>query len=465
MKDWFKQNKIIIFLFFLTLIPRLIFMLVAFFIFGDQNFFNGQDVYLPAGLNFLTKGVYTNSMVEPLTPNSFPAPGYPVILAFSWLIIPKYLFVIFWQNIIYSIFIVYIYKFARLFFNNFISLGAAVFMAFEPFSFFWSNVVMPETSFLFFLILSMYFLALFWKEQKGKSIVYSAIFLGLAALIRQIALFFYPAIVLATVIVLWQKISWSKLIKSLVLFLMILLIVTAPWCIRNKVKFNSYTISNQTHFLYFFSVARDFLVLTSNLSDEQADKYLQNLAVAKAGVKNFDEIFLDDKYIPVLKEITFSIIKAQPLIYLKLHLIKALPVFTDSGWMNILRFWRINLDGAQSMNISNLLAQRDWQALSSSLKDNHIFLIRILGIGFWFLINIVALIGVILMLLRKDLFRIGLAMLMIIGYFVFASSWAAMARLRLPFQPFLFIFFVYAIYVFYIKYIKKSYENKYCYTN
>jgi len=60
------------------------------------------------------------------------------------------------------------------------------------------------------------------------------------------------------------------------------------------------------------------------------------------------------------------------------------------------------------------------------------------------------------MILKKDLRRIGLVMLVIIGSFAFASSWAAMARLRLPFQPFLLIFFTYAIYTFYLKFITKN---------
>ena len=465
MKSWLRQNKTIVILFFLALVPRLVFMLVAFFILGDHRFVESQDGYLDAGLNLLLHGVFTADHTMPLQPNSFPAPGYPVIIGISWLIIPKYLFIVFWQNIIYSLFIVFVYKFARLFFNNTISMMSAVFMAFEPFSFFWSNVVMSETPFLLFLMLSMYFLALSWRSQKWKYIIFSAVFLGLAALIRQIAFLFYPAIVMMTLIMLWRKVALSKLVKLLIVFLFVFLAVTAPWCIRNKIEFGNYTISNQTHLFYFLDVARDFLALTNDLSTDEAEEYLQNLAVKKAGAENFDEIFPVNEYIPILKEISFSVIKDNPFSYLKWHLIKALPVFTNSGWMNILSFWRADLGDAPSMNISNLLVQRDFQTLFSSLKNVPAFWIRIIGIGFWLLIDLIALAGIILMLRNKKLFRISLAMLVIIGYFFLASSWAAMARLRLPFQPFLFIFVTYAIYFFYIRYIKKSYENKHCYTN
>ena len=161
MENWFRQNKTIVILFFLALIPRLIFMLVAFFILGDHRFVEGQDGYLDAGLNLLLHGVFTADHTIPLQPNSFPAPGYPVIIGISWLIIPKFLFIVFWQNIIYSIFVVLIYKFARLFFNNFVSIGAALLMALEPFSIYWPNVVMSETVFLLSFMLSIYLLALF----------------------------------------------------------------------------------------------------------------------------------------------------------------------------------------------------------------------------------------------------------------------------------------------------------------
>ncbi|MBU1255484.1 glycosyltransferase family 39 protein, partial [Patescibacteria group bacterium] len=347
-----------------------------------------------------------------------------------------------------------------LFFNNTISIASAIFMAFEPFSLFWSSTVMSETPFLFLFMLSVYLLALSWKNQKWKYIILSAIFLGLAAWIRQIAFLFYPAIVVMTFIMLWRKIALVNIIKILVVFLFVFLAITAPWCIRNKIQFDSYVISNQTHLLYFFNVVPNFLALSTNLSVDQAEEYINNLAVTKAGVDNFNDIYLKDEYIPILKEINSSIIRAQPLIFLKFHLIKALPALTDSGWTNILNFWNIDLGDSSSINISNLLVQKDFQTLFSSLKNMPTFWVRIIGIIFWLLIDLIALIGVVLMIRNKKLLRIALAMLVIIGYFFITSSWAAMARLRLPLQPFLFIFVIYAIY-----YFIKSYENKRRYTN
>ena len=229
--------------------------------------------------------------------------------------------------------------------------------------------------------------------------------------------------------------------------------------IKNKVQFGTYTISNINHFLYFLGATRDFLVLSQGMTREQADTYLQDLAVEKAGVENFNQVVYVDKYVPVLKEISFSVIMAQPLTYLKWHIIKAIPVLTESGWLRILSFWRVDLGQAVSVNISNLLAQKDFSTLISSLKNNQIFLIRIFGIGFWVLINLIALIGAILMLRKRDLRRIGLVLLIIIGLIVFGSSWAAMARLRLPFQPFLFILFFYAVYR-YLEYFNPDEESR-----
>lgn len=456
MRKWFEQNKTIAILFFLALIPRLIFMLIAYFIFGDHNFIRGTDGYLDAGLNLLTSGVFGSGEAFSVAAHSFPAPGYPIILAISWLIIPKYIFIVFWQNIIYSIFVVLIYKFARLFFNNFIALGAAVFMALEPFSIFWPNVVMSETPFLLFFMLSIYYLALFWQREKYKFIIYSSVLLGLAALVRPIVSYFYPVVVIITVVMMWNKVRWSKLAKYLVIFLIIFLSVTAPWCIRNKIQFDTYTISNLPHYLYFSTVTRDFLILEKGFSFDEAESFLENLAVERAGVENFSDIVFVDKYLPIFKDITYSIIGTQPFAYLKWHLIKGLPIFTNSGWMNILSFLNVDLGQAHSVNLSALLIQRNWQGLVPIMKENPLFSVRLFGVGSWILIDIVALFGLVLMLLKRDLFKIGLVMLIIIGYFVFASSWGAMARMRLPIQPFLFIFFIYAVYRGYLKYFLKT---------
>ena len=108
-----------------------------------------------------------------------------------------------------------------------------------------------------------------------------------------------------------------------------------------------------------------------------------------------------------------------------------MPVLTDSGWMNILYFWHVDLSGDRSVNISNLLVQGDLQTLSYSLKNNQVFLVRILGIVFWLLIDAIAFFGIFLMIRKKEFLRIGLVMLIIIGYFFITSSWVAMARLHL----------------------------------
>jgi len=447
MKKWIKRREIEIIIFFLALLPRFIFMFGAYLFLGDYSFRKDQDGYMRAGLNLLRHGVYTGSQIFPLTPHSFPAPGYSIITAVSWLIIPRFLFIAFWQNILFSLVVVFVYKFSKLFFNNFVSVGAALLMAFEPFSIFFSNAIMSETLFLFLFILSVYLLALFWKEQRWKYLIWSAILLGLAALVRQIAVFFYPVVVFSLIVMLWKKVKWQKILKYALINLTIFLAVTAPWCIRNKLRFGSYTISNQTHFLYFFDTIRDFVALSKGISKTEAMDYLKDLAVKKAGVESFEEIGYIDKYIPVLKEIEFDLIREKPFTYFKWHMIKALPVLTDSGWLNILRFWKSEMGQSQAINISSSLAQGNIRVIISELKSNKIFLLRIIGIVVWLIIDIIAVLGLILMIRRKELIRISLIMLAIISYFVFASSWAAMARLRLPFQPFLFIFFIYPFYL------------------
>lgn len=446
MRNWLKKNKTEIIIFFLALVPRLFFTLIAFWRLGDEAFVKNQDTYLYAGLNLLKHGVFTGNRTFPLIPHSFPAPGYPIIIALSWLIIPRFLAIALWQGIVYSLFVVFVYKFSRLFFNNFVSLGAALFMAFEPFSLFWSSVIMSETPFLLFFILSLYYLALFWQNRTKKYFIYSSFFLGISALIRPIAVFFYPVVVVISLIMLWRKISWRSFVKFMAVYLVVFLIIISPWCLRNKIRFGSFTISNLPHYLYFLTASRDFLILSKGMSQTQADTYLQNLAVQKAGVKNFDEMFCQDRYFPILKEISFSLIKANPFNYLKWHIIKSLPVLTDSGWLNILLFWKVDLGKAQSISLSNLVSQRNIKTIFLTLKDDYIFLIRIIGIIFWLIIDLIALIGLFLMLKKKELFKIALVMLAIISYFVFASSWGAMARLRLPFQPFLFILFFYTLY-------------------
>ena len=181
-------------------------------------------------------------------------PGYPAIIALIYFIfgVHPYLVILF-QVMIDSLLAVIIYKVILILFNEKSAFIGGLLWAIEPFALIYTNQVVSDSIFVFFIVLFFYYFVKFFVKNKIKSLVVSAVLLGIAVYIRPIGI--YLAIPFAVLIFLGKKDCLIIRSKYALIFLLLSYGILFPWIIRNKLM----------HKHYFFSISMDYnsLVLYS----------------------------------------------------------------------------------------------------------------------------------------------------------------------------------------------------------
>lgn len=124
------------------------------------------------------------------------------------------------------------YKIADLIFNKRVALFASILVCFYPAIIYFESELLLDAYFMLLLELAVYFFLKHFKQSDKKSILLSAIFLGLSIITRPTALIVLPVFAL---IVLFKKNEIGRKLKYLFLFLAPLIIIIAPVTIRNIV--------------------------------------------------------------------------------------------------------------------------------------------------------------------------------------------------------------------------------------
>ena len=126
-----------------------------------------------------------------------------------------------------SLSMIIVYLIGKELFSKRVALIASFILAFSPYHIRMTLAEM-DTSMMFFVLLSMYFLIKALKEQKNPFYYLSFLFLGIGIMIKQIALLFLPAFLL---FVLYYKLKNKELnlkFKHLIYFALIIFITVIP---------------------------------------------------------------------------------------------------------------------------------------------------------------------------------------------------------------------------------------------
>lgn len=152
-----------------------------------------------------------------------------------------------------------------------ITQWVALMLVFEPYSVFLSTVMYSETSFTFFFLIGLYFLLAYIRAASWRRIVWAAVFLGLACLIKptiQYAWVLVPAFVLT--VELFRSGMRSAMMRTVlfqsVTFSLIFSAVLMPWIIRNYREFGVYGMSAQPAYNLYTYLVPTVRALRNNTS-------------------------------------------------------------------------------------------------------------------------------------------------------------------------------------------------------
>jgi hypothetical protein len=208
--------------------------------------------YINIASNSISGNGYSMSDEAPFYPDVFRPPFLPGLLILCGNQILVFLFL---QIVAGSFTAAFTYQLAlRLTQHRGVALFSGWMIALDIPSIVFSNLVMGETFFTLFLLLAIATFFTFRERGRNKNLLWSSLFLGLAAMIRPIGIlfpfFFSPLLLLVCK---YRKNNWTK---ALISFFIPFLLLTGTWIARNQIQFGKPFFSHISSFnLAYFSAA------------------------------------------------------------------------------------------------------------------------------------------------------------------------------------------------------------------
>jgi len=189
--------------------------------------------YLSIAVNLLKYDTYSHILSEAPSPDSFITPGYPLfltgILSITQDIEASYHTALFIQAILSAITAVLIFLLGLLFIPKWGAVAAGILTAFSPHMTTMSGYLLTETLFTFFLVSSLYLLALALKSNNKSLLFIAGIFIGLDALVRP-AILLFPVVV-ALIIWINNSLSNKQKIIHIIVLIGAVALTWSPWAI------------------------------------------------------------------------------------------------------------------------------------------------------------------------------------------------------------------------------------------
>ena len=267
---------------------RLLFMFFLYLKIGGNFFVDAGTIntaeYLSIGTSLAEGRGFENLGVT----SALRTPVYPLFVGtFVFLHLPLWLIPLL-QNIISALSAVLVYRLGTFYFSQRAGIVAGSLFALEPYNMLLANLLMTETLFIFFLLLS--FIA-FWRwysqEANWRWPILTGLLLGLSTLTRPIP-FFIPVIFS---LFLFMKGLNRQRLRSAVGFLAVFFLVISVWSARNYLVFGRFKLSNvvETEVLYT-------KMLPIAVAKERGISYEQAAVEVRNNTPNLIPDFDPDKY-------------------------------------------------------------------------------------------------------------------------------------------------------------------------
>lgn len=344
------------------------------------------------------------------------------------------------------------YKIAKLFFSDKIALISAFLVATEPYWAWHNFLLVSENLFTPLVLAGFYYFFSFIKNNNKKHFYVSAAFLGLATLTRPNTLVIVPVLSLLLLIIFIFRKNLKQWIISLIIFNLIFFGMLFPWMIRNKIVYGQATMANILSINLFFYNLPPLISMQKNISYDSA--YRQIIGEAKNNIKEpIDDqgnckLYTKEEFITrqnYYKNTSKNYILANLAPYAKMHLVKTVPFFFQSGYFEM---WSAYSGEYSKPDITALILKRDILNIKKFFQEvNTKLIFYILGMVLWGTCSFVAFFVVIYSYFKdRDKFLFFLASLAIIVVNAILIAPFVLARYRLPINIFFFIPFVYMIF-------------------
>ncbi|MCM8804601.1 MAG: glycosyltransferase family 39 protein, partial [Candidatus Omnitrophica bacterium] len=222
------KNKILIFIFMIGFLLRITFVLIL----KNNFYFDDEFEYFKMVQNFLSgKGLIVGENLK-----SFRPPLYPLVISILVLFKFNLIGIRIFQSFISILTVYFIYYIGKKTFDEKTGIVSAFISSFYPFFIFYNGFLLTETLFVFFTVLSIFYLIM-TTERNGKVSFFSGIFLGLSGLTRPILQLYLPVSILH---ILFFKENLKIRFRKIILLVIGFCLTLSPWIIRNYKIFHKF---------------------------------------------------------------------------------------------------------------------------------------------------------------------------------------------------------------------------------
>ncbi len=439
-----KKDVVFLFLVFVLYVGI---RLVPFFSTFQNNsrfFLVDSYEYNLLGINIEQHGYYLPHGGEPGLRRS---PGYPLYLAAVYKFLgQKPAIALFLQILLSGLTPLLLYMNANLLFSKRVARIASALSVIEPVSIIYANILLSETIFVIFLLLSTYFFIKSLKQKSTSALVMAAVTTGVGAYFRPVILYLPFAYAFTYIAVSW--LSFKDRILHAAGIIVLTAVAVAPWFVRNYVvdRYKGFC-SIQDVNLYYYRAA-GVISDIENLPLKTVQDRLK--AAVPAGLS------LVNKY-QFMRDKAFNVIVHHPYAYGKVMM---------KGSINMLlspeRYAVFKLAGIPPRFLGIM-----WQghsvheALHMMMSDPFIVTSAVIyQLVFTVLTGLLILIGI-LVIAGEGYIRELLTLLFIIAYFIVVSAGPeAEPRFRLPVLPYMLILAAVAISALFTSVASKHYKKR-----
>ncbi len=379
--------------------------------------------------------------------DAYRTPGYPVFVALIYSISSGSVwFVIIIQILLNLISVVLVYKIAAAIFPRKIALLSAFLFAIDISQALYTVELMTDSLFVFLFLVSVYYLCKSIKEDNLSSICLSALFFGIATLVRPIS-FLFPFVAIIFILVLCNLKLKMKLVYSL-LFGIIFIATISPWLLHNYSKYGEAKLSSISGSNLLFYNAAYTEVYKTGKTIEEVKRDFNDLAI-KQGIDttNIDSFKNSQIYSNIAKQY----IKDNFILYCKRHFMGIVNMYVGLGTQSITSIFHLKSKPSNDYFGGPGIITNIIDFFQSKTKAQ---ILLACGLGFYLLINyLFSVYGMFLLIVKKE--KIVFLFILIILYFSVLTGVVGLDRYRIPFMPFINILCAVGISHFYIKIVNK----------
>lgn len=371
-----KNRKALIIVFFTALIFRMVFSLPVLFDI-ERAIGPGSDArnYITLATHILSRYEFSVYGEETGYREAARTPVYPLFVALAYLLSGnRNWFIIISQCVLDALTALLVFSTAIVLLHSIhAALFAGLLYAMHPHQALYTTQILSETLFTFLIAVFMVFLLIFFIRKRMFFLVVSGILLGIAALTRPIAFYFFIPILFVIFIVLRRK--YKILLQSSLLFLLSFFLTLSPWYVRNYITFRKVflTTIGDCNIGYYNAA---FVISFKEKIDLREAQFVVEREVKKIyNISDVDYLYASDN--PVIsKQIAsygYKIIRENPGTYALLHFTGFLHTFLPVEYAFLYKIF--SSEGIKKVSEASRVAKR---VLNFSLKGRFITSFRII---------------------------------------------------------------------------------------